>query len=340
MNKISLFIIISLVISCTNKQKEEFIQTQLLKNGKFLNSSHRINRLLDIHFIGNKYLINDPDGNYQFKIFDINNPEYELKIAKTGEGPCEFSFPTFSQILPNDTSTIGLYNSRLFMYREIKLLEDDYYCTSKEKQRIANNFYRVIKANDTILFGTGMFQKKYAVEYENLAEYQQLDINYPFTDPSSEVENFSITMSQQGQLFLRPDGKYILTTSQFSPTFDILEITKKDIKLKYRFEGWPPQFSGSDNPNVITASMSDSNKFGYISSSVSNQYIYLLFSGKNLSQSPYLSDIIQVLDWNGNKIKELIIPIKVNQIAVSPNDDFLITYHDDGKPNLTLYELE
>ena len=86
--------------------------------------------------------------------------------------------------------------------------------------------------------------------------------------------------------------------------------------------------------------MRDENIKAFIGSSVTNDFIYLLFSGKTrIQRNGDYANEIWVYDWEGNQIKKFLLDQEVNQIAISPNDELLINYHDDGKPNLTRYDL-
>ncbi len=320
-----------------------FKEIHSISNGKRLDISEVINRSSDMILINDKLVISDKNDEYYFKVFNINNETFNGSLGKIGEGPCEIGFPTFLQTIPSNDHDIGLVLKSSFGYQEMSL---ELNSSSEEAEckngieKIAFNFMNYVKVNDSLFIGTGIFQKKYASFKIGDKNYTELAIDYPYLSAGMKTVPNSIPMSQQGKFRVRPNGNNILFTHSSNPFFDILLVEKNSISLKYRMEGEAPDFIGSDSPTSMSAVMTDENIKGFIGSSVTNDFIYLLFSGKTRIQGngDYANEI-WVYDWEGNQIKKFLLDQEVNQIEISPNDDFLINYHDDGKPNLTRYDL-
>ncbi|MEP1087903.1 BF3164 family lipoprotein [Algoriphagus sp.] len=309
--------------------------------GKYLDFSAMLNQAFDIELINNQLIVADPDE-YHFKTFDLENSNRLRRFGKIGEGPCEIIFPTTIQRIGNNSNTIGLYGRKNWKYQEmnIKAIDDKIDSCYNQTSRAFNfNYQKLLKISDSLFFGTGIFDLKFAMSRANSNEFEVLDIPYPFTDGNAQSGN--VPMSQQGDLILKPSGDKILCTTKYAPYFEILNINgEKEVKSSYVFEGWAPETKPNDDEKSISANLKQENKFGFISSSATNNYIYLLFSGKDFSIDPYLSDIVLVYDWEGNKIKRFNLDHEVEFITVSSDDEFLISYHDDGKPNLTRYDLD
>ena len=334
--------------SCSQKSVEEqsdlgFEKSISLNNGERLSLSDEINRSSDMIIINDKMVIADKDDEYYFKVFNILEEKFEGDLGKIGEGPCEIGFPTYLQAVPNNYDDIGLVLKSNFGYQEMSLVSFD---KSEESncnngiEKIAFDFMNYVKVADSLFIGTGIFQKKYASFKIGEQSYEELAINYPYLSAEMKSVPNSIPMSQQGKFRIKPGGKSILFTHSSNPFFDILEIENNNITLKFRMEGEAPDFKGSDSPSGMSAVMTDENIYGFISSSTTDDFIYLLYSGKTRVQgNENYADEIWVYDWDGNPIKKFLLDQEVNQIAVSPNDEFLISYHDDGKPNLTRYKL-
>jgi hypothetical protein len=86
--------------------------------------------------------------------------------------------------------------------------------------------------------------------------------------------------------------------------------------------------------------MESDNKYGCLSTSVSDEFIYILFSGKTMKENAMYSKTVLVYDWEGNPIKVLELDQELNLISVSQNDDYLVGYADDGQANLYKYRLK
>jgi len=339
--------IIILFFSCTNKPSESDqgvnkITFYDLEGGIKLSISEDINRSSDIMIVGKNLIVGDKDDEFYFKIFDLETDSFLSSLGKIGDGPCEIGFPTFIQSVPNNDSLLGLILKSKFGYQEVSMtssLPDQKNCQN-EMQMIDFNFMNYIKVSDSLFFGTGIFQKKYAIWKEGQDGFEELPIDFPYFPKEVRSVPGHVPMSQQGKFSVKPDGKKIIFTHLTNVFFDILTIEQERIVLSRRMEGPAPIYQGSDNPNQISAMMSEENIFGFISSSVTDKAIYLLYSGKSRSDGDtQISNQIKVYDWEGNEISNLKLDQEVNQIAVSPDSKFLITYHDDGKANLTKYEL-
>jgi hypothetical protein len=338
-------IIIILSACTTPKDSESFFNDfprELEVKGEHLSFSDKIIQAFDIQIINNQLIITDP-GEFHYKIFDLENSNSLRRLGKIGEGPCELIFPTTIQKISDGSNTIGLYGRKNWKYQEVNIENDNQIsidsCFNQISKSFNFNFQKLLRISDSTFLGIGIFDLKFAVAKPNSNEVEVLDIPYPFTDGNKQKGN--IPMSQQGDLVLKPSGDKVLCTTKYAPYFEILNIDgDTKIKSSYVFKGWAPDINQNEDEKTISANLKKENKFGFISSSVTDNYIYLLFSGKDFSVDPYLSDIVLVYDWDGNKIKRLNLDHEVEFISVSGEDAFLISYHDDGKPNLTRYDLD
>jgi hypothetical protein len=86
--------------------------------------------------------------------------------------------------------------------------------------------------------------------------------------------------------------------------------------------------------------MESDNKYGCLSTSVSDNFIYILFSGKTMKENALYSNTVLVYDWEGNPIKVLELDQQLNLISVSQNDEYLVGSVDDGQANLYKYKLK
>ena len=342
----NIFAFILILSSCTTSRDSESFFNDFPKEidlkGEYLGFSAKLNQAFDIELANNQLIVSDPDE-FHFKIFNLDNSNSLRRFGKIGEGPCEIIFPTTIQKIGTESNTIGLYGRKNWKYQEVDIKVDSDIaidsCFNQTSKSFNFNYQKLLKIGDSTFFGIGIFDLKFALAKVNSNEVEVLDIPYPFTDGNAQLGN--IPMSQQGDLILKPSGDKILCTTKYAPYFEILNINgDTEIKSSYVFEGWAPETKPNDDEKSISANLNQENKFGFISSSVTNNYIYLLFSGKDFSVDPYLSEIVLVYDWEGNKIKRLNLDHEVEFITVSSDDDFLISYHDDGKPNLTRYELD
>lgn len=339
-------LLLLVLASCITKINEgdliqDFPETIKLR-GERLEIPLKINRAFDIIILNNSLLISDSDGEYLFKVINLNKTNEVYSFGKIGDGPCEFFFPTSIQILSEKSRTLGLFNRKNWKYQEISLSEEyrnnQVNCLGEASKPFNPNFQKILNIQDSLFLGIGIFGQKYNQSILNSKNENLLPIEYPFTE--GVPQSGEIAMSQQGELFKQPNGNNILITSKYSPFFDILEYSNDQFRLVKRSEGWAPSRIKSQDENTLSSNLKKDNKFGYIGASVSQEFIYLLFSGKDFSHDPYTSKTIFKYNWKGEKVSKYILDKEVNLIAVSSDNKFFITYHDDGMANFTKYELK
>ncbi|UZD20939.1 TolB-like 6-bladed beta-propeller domain-containing protein [Algoriphagus halophytocola] len=299
--------------------------------------SDQINRSFEIITAEDKLIVSDKKDEYLFTVFDLTTNELTTHFGQIGQGPCEFEFPTSLQLIHSTDGTIelALFNRSRWRFQTLDFSTFD--CISTPSKPLDFNFQKVVWVRDSLFFGIGIFPNKYAIINQNESKATVLDIPYPFNDENLNLSP-NIAMNQQGDIFLKPDRSKILVTSNFSPFFDIIDA--HDFKVIKRMEGWAPSVLDNENSNIISTSLKRDNKFGFISSSVTDEKIYLLYSGKNFDNNPYSSNKLHIYDWDGNRIEEIQLNIEVEQIAVSQDGKKIYTYHDDGEANIFQFDLE
>lgn len=329
-----------ILLSCQSKKDSETSFLDFPRHrpltAERLKLPDQINQAFEIYFIGKNLILTSETNGYLFQVYALENNQLVDQFGSVGQGPCEFEFPTSLQVLhaSNPPIQLGLFNRRHFSFQ--RLDAESFDCITERIGPLDFNFQQVIHLTDSVYFGIGIFPNKYAIYTVETNETEVLSIPYPFQNGKLHVES-SIAMHQQGDIHLKPDGSKILVTSTFSPFFDIL--TAQDFQIVKRMEGWASLPIKSDDPNMLTSALNKANKFGFISSAVTDQYIYLLFSGKTTGNNPYSSKVIHVYDWEGTKLEQLNLSREVEKITVSAQDTTIYAYYDDGKANLLKFKL-
>lgn len=340
MRQIIIFILFA-AFACKSKTEDfsKFNEFKISKSisGKRTPISDQINQSFEIITAENKLIVSTKNDSHLFKVFDLVTYELTTQFGQIGQGPCEFEFPTSIQVInrSNEKIELGLFNRSKWIFQTLNFPE--FTCVSKPSKPFDFNFQKLLWVRDSLFFGIGIFPNKYAIYNQNDSATRVLDIPYPFQDGKLNASP-NVAMNQQGDIFLKPDGTKILVTSNFSPFFDIIDT--QNFSLIKRMEGWAPSVVENNNTDVISTSLKRDNKFGFISSSVTDEKIYLLYSGKKFTNNPFYSNILHIYDWEGNKLEEIKLDIEVEHISISKDGKKLFTYHDDGKANIFQFELE
>lgn len=310
-----------------------------LQSAERMAISEEINHARSMFIMDSLLWITDPDQSHLFKVFNLHDQKGVYPVGKLGAGPCDISFPSFVQKL--DDKTISIFVKQRLTFIELnypELLGDDGDCISGI-ERVNIDFQRILRIGDNHIFGFGIFEKKYALMDMNKSEVPELYFDYHYGNDLKEQHDYrNIAMASQGDLIAKPDGSKIVFAAKYFGAFDIIGITDLEPKIIFRSEFDKPIFT-SESGNVIKPNFSKENNLGFLSTAVTDDFIYMLYSGKEMNQENYSSDIVLIYNWEGKKIKTILLEKSVSLIAVDSEDKFLIGYHDDGQANLYKFKL-
>lgn len=349
--RLNIIIILSLLFSinsCDSKSnkssKNEFgFQKMVEISSSRLNSSHEINKATSLYLFDSMLFVYDTDKEYQFKIIDIQNDQLITSFGRNGEGPCEIAFPVGVNWLNSERKQISLNDRNRFRMESYDL--DDIRTSEKpDCHQVTHNLngnYQIIAQIDSDRYvGTGLFRGKYALQLSGQEEVMESGIGFPEDEENQNVSYTTLAMAYQGRFLKHPHQNKFLSTSLNAFSFDIIEVTEENaIKLIKRIHHWGPSFTGSSG-RVVSAAMKKGNKFGCLDAAISQDHIYILFSGKsNLQEDSQDSNIIYVYDWNGNPVKSLNLDQQISKIAVDQYDQALIGFINSRIPTLVKYDL-
>lgn len=89
--------------------------------------------------------------------------------------------------------------------------------------------------------------------------------------------------------------------------------------------------------------MSADNKMSFTMAYATDNYIYLLYSGKNFRDAgmdAFKANVIYQLSWNGKPINKFETDYPLTNFCVSDNDDVLYALADKGEVELVQYTLK
>lgn len=346
--KSSIFLILTmLTFSCglrSDDQVNLFGFTSVDKvSGEKLWREFPLNNSFDMKVFGDYAFIYDPEGNYQYKVIDLRTNTYKGQFGRNGDGPCELIFPATLNYSGSDPHTLGVNKRKNASYQEYSLarvassLETG---CDMQTSTLSIDFQQFVKLDEDKYFGVGVFNKRFSVYSLSADSMIQVSGEYPFEEEFQDVPVEVLAMAFQGELLKRPSSNRCVMNTLSSFNIDIVDyIPGQGISQVAKIHHWSPDFTWSDG-NVLQAKMTFENRIGGISTAVSDDYIYVLFSGKKLNHTDARSgEMVLVYNWEGEPIRILEMDRAVTQLAVDLNDEFLLAYHDDGGPNFFKFKL-
>lgn len=284
-------------------------------------------------------------------INEIKDPEYEMKIlnlrtkklqnfGKRGRGP-------------NEIRSRGVNFSADYNNKKIFVIDRDN-CLVYSTDSIKNNnlmpeknLYVDIKNNEFLqstisngkLVGNSMEGKPfgiYDIETQNIMKKES-----PNSDllPKGNLNN---------QLFFvnHPTKSLVAYFYYKSGVNGVISINNKSVNIHENLY-WVTNNREIKSGNKINIEHMDDEINGFIDASADSQYIYALYSGKNMDVSSideltktYLTKYIYVFDWKGNPVKRYELDQEVRSIAKDINNEVLYAASYEGEPHLIKYNLD
>jgi hypothetical protein len=132
---------------------------------------------------------------------------------------------------------------------------------------------------------------------------KEINIDYPVTEKISKAQ---ASMVCQGHLLKRPKSNQFVHFSRYGKMLEFFsfDFDNMGIKRDTLINKIQPKFKkNNNNTQEISGNLVPKNKIGYISGFPTKEYLYLLYSGKEMSDPSKLqTNIIEQYDWEGNII--------------------------------------
>lgn len=345
MNKYFIILLVALSLACKEDNKIEFIdffentETFELKSHilKLQNDSLLFSKMFEMKYLDDIILVSDPSKNYTMKIVDLEKNRF-YNFGKRGEGPNEMN----SQI---SRFTVD-YNKNLF-YVNDNFKYYNYSVDSLKKGITSPNSYFDFSAeNDGFIGSTtfckgkiigGMFNNKFG-SYSIIDKTTKGKYKYPKTGGP---------LSNQSYFFAHPNKELVFYMQSKSAVLGIINVSNNDIEIEKELTWWVSNVKEVVDGNTRTTIPDKNPRIEFVSADVTNNYIYILYSGKTVNTASmeeaakaFLSNTVYVMDWTGKPIKTYNLDQEVRSITVDENNNLIYAAsYQGGEPNLIKFKM-
>ncbi|AUP78668.1 BF3164 family lipoprotein [Flavivirga eckloniae] len=340
-------IFVSILISCSKTYNKDFeiyfteVKTVDLKSDKVrlkYDSETFFSQIPEMIFVDSLLIINDRNPDYTMKIINLKNNKVQ-NFGKKGRGPNEFQIPFSKVSVDKFSKKIYIRNSSNYHIYSIDSLKK-----GKELNKPLSKFE--IKLSDT-QFLINTYCKNYIIGGTYKTPIGLYNIK---TKASTEKYEYDTggSLGNQANFFSHPSKPKVIYIQSNSEIMGIVTIKNDDVERK-ELSWW------KENNEQVTeggkthakSKYSSNNRRSFMSATTSENYIYILYSGKPVgtTKESYnkarLCDMIYVFDWEGNAIKKYRLDQDVTSIALDEKNNLLYaSSYGDGSPYIVKYKLE
>jgi len=293
--------------------------------------SKNLNYPYSFHKRGNLMIFSEL-GAYSMYLYDYSNGKF-YPFAKKGRGPGELVLGAESQGWLND-STIYCFGDQtrvLYLYRVSDLINgiiEPHTIIKFQDQTLSNQ----VLLPDTTRIGINRLNITGLIGYCNKnGSYNYLS-EYP-VDINKNISPLVRHLAYQGDFIISPNSSIVCYSSRYAAILLIAKIANSRLDQILYKKYWLPEYSPYIKGSVVSA-LPDSKKsrYGFLSSAIGNDHIYLLYSGRyrinndNGSKPGYCSDLVLVYDHSGNPIKMIKLDKNICRIGVTPEENIIIGF--------------
>lgn len=251
-------------------------------------------------------------------LFSLKDNKVIKEVIKRGPGPDEMLY-----------CDIFIANGNLWLFDRGKqmlgmvsydsLLTDSY--AVNQYKLDDNSYYRFTMLNDSILLGTNNPVSNKKISYVNLkngekeskGEYAYLDESLPLA---------ALVDASSCYIDINPKTKDILLSYRYT---DMVEIFDSEGHIKRALHG-PVGFDIDFMPRQTGMTKTSNTRKAFVTSYVTEDSIYLLYSGHTREEGWAYGSEIFVFSWDGKPLRKYVLPEQIYTFAVDEKNQLFYIY--------------
>lgn len=344
-------IIVSVVTlsACTTDRHDmqafdkSFVKVHDLISTSVLQEELILGRPLGIHYADSSILIYDDLSDTLFILIDLVDDGKVYRFGQRGESENEF-LQVFSFCSMDVDSLVGVYDVYRrclcgINLRQVKREPAKFPIITKDT---LNSIVLAATKYGTYL-GLGFYENNMlSLSGDEIG--RKFFFEYPYQDSREQmIANRLRGMAYQGPLCSNKSLDKFLYAVGSAPIFMLYSVTEDEIKKTYEWIGGYPVYVTEETGEYRSAPMSADNKQSFIAAYATDNYVYLLYSGKSVreaNRSAFQGNTIYRLTWKGEPVDKFELDFPATKFCVSDADDTLYALVNKGEVELVQYALK
>lgn len=288
------------------------------------------------------FVYDDIAGENIFHLIDLNHGNKVYGLGRKGQGSNEYIMPM--EYLPCGDTAIAVFD---YANKKLSVLSIDDFLNKRNEP--------VVCYKDTFPGTIKLFHTKYNSElsfgfYDDCMFYLQKNNKilqkigfFPYRDSQEkQIENRLRGLAYQGILQNNPSNdKFVYAVNNAEIVYfyhiDSLAVNKV-CEYQYNYPQYRPMHKGETR----AAPVSVDNIRAFMDATASDNFVYLLYSGKTYKEDGLKSfegNIIYVFDWMGRACRKIILDLPVFRFCVDKEDKAIYAFSNNPDPVLVRFSL-
>lgn len=194
-------------------------------------------------------------------------------------------------------------------------------------------YYNVGLTKGFRMYANGDIKGNNKIEVVDLISGEILDRFGNFNDAPSDIPINAWKMASQSLLFLNPSEDKLVLANRYTDKIEIFNLANKSSKIFVGPENFKPMFNSYHANGLDLMERNESTRFAFTTGYVTNDYIYLVFSGeKEAIEFGGYGKYICIYNWDGLPLQQIKVPFNIGSVAV--NNDKEIYLFDMKERNI------
>ncbi len=318
MNKILVILALVLLFSC-NHGGTNFITDPTFVKLKIIDTTFFQPGLLTS--LNNSLLFLDNGEDFLIHLYNPLTKKRLYDGYHVGRGPNEILGPFSVQV--TQQNTFWIHDVILQQFHKFSLIGD----SLKMLGKLKFNNLRILYPNfisDSTLVALNILEssKGWVIKIDAKGNYLEQLVSFPankFNYPESILAE-----SYQGKLLVKPGGEKFVLACRYSDLLSIYDnkgVLVSTYRTNYPFD---PIMKVLTVEQALVMSQDDDTMIGFTDISVSNNFIFAVFSGKSRKEpNPTISNTILQFNWDGRLLNSFLSDLPISNICWSESDDAL-----------------
>ena len=327
-----LFVVIFLY-SCQSNKKANNVQSYDVECELVCDEEYILGKPNQIAYSGSVLAVIDRGSDSLMHFFDTVKSCFINKAGRIGQGPNEFT--TISSLSPYDDG-FGMYDPNLKKYYKVSYTNDTVKIESLFKvdslmplniHPISNNRY----------ISTGIFKgSKFCLIGSDGKIISRIE-EWPYRDENEKkVSNHIKAQAYMSNILVNPSKDRFVSYSATADILSFYKVKTDSLELVHEHINSYPDYDYFNNPKSFRGTFKKS-PFAYLSSSCTDRYAFILYSGKSTHEyndKAFRGNVINVYTWDGDKIAELKSDKELNTFCISPDGNIIYAIAYTPEPTL------
>lgn len=335
----NLWLLLLFVLSaCSTENKQVHIEA--------IPCSHRVLVHSESCILGNPFLIAlsdsiltvvDQNNEKMLYMFDATSGKSLGGYVKRGQGPDEYY----------SISQLGNWKDGLFFYDINKRVVAE--IGFKDSIQIIPKFnlgkdvhFSFASLDNDVFIASGFYQDGRFCILKDSGTKQEYFMDYPSRDEAEKkVTNQIKFQAYSGKLVVHPSGNQFMFCTGMADMLSFYTYDNDKILLTKEINKTFPDYK-YDNENKRFTGFSAHSDEVYLYACGTEKNVYLLYSGKSYAEAgerAFLSSRIDVYNWEGEKVKTLMLDIPIKSMVVSEDDKTVYAISMNPEPQIVTFNL-